>query len=320
MKKSSAAGGDAAAVHQPALVLVSHGASARVRLQSGEETLAQTARRCPQCVCGDEVICSSDGQHAQWQISEISARRSALYRSNARGRAELVAANLTLLVVVVAPRPEPDLFLVDRYLAAAASAGIGALLLANKADQEFTSALRAEIAALEAGGCAALHCSANSGAGLDALRTRLLGETVMLVGQSGVGKSSLLRRLVPGSGAVVGELLKTDEGRHTTSAAQLYTLPGGGMLIDSPGVRDFAPAPEMLDAGTLGFAEVAALAPQCRFADCRHMREPQCAVRAAVDSAAMSARRYESYRRLRRLREQLLERLPHAQRKPRRGA
>jgi ribosome biogenesis GTPase len=319
VKKPSAAGGDAAAVRERALVLVSHGASARVRLASGEEALARTTRRGQQCVCGDEVICSSDSQRTQWELREICARRSALYRSNARGRAELVAANLTLLVVVVAPRPEPDLFVVDRYLAAAASAGIASLLLANKADEEFTTELRAQIATLEASGCAALHCSARSGAGLDALRARLRGETVMLVGQSGVGKSSLLRQLVPGSDALVGELLKSDEGRHTTSAAHLYALPGGGALIDSPGVRDFAPAPEMLDAGTLGFAEVAALAPQCRFADCAHMREPHCAVRAAVDSGAMSARRYESYRRLRRLREELLERLPHAQRKPRGG-
>ncbi|MBS0387553.1 MAG: ribosome small subunit-dependent GTPase A, partial [Proteobacteria bacterium] len=270
-----------------------------------------------QCVCGDEVLCSSDRQHTQWQLREICARRSALYRSNARGLAELVAANLTLLVVVVAPRPEPDLFLVDRYLAAAASAGIGALLLANKADQEFDAASRAEIDALERGGCTVLHCSARSGTGLDALRERLRGETVMLVGQSGVGKSSLLRQLVPGAEAVVGELLKGEEGRHTTSAAQLYALPGGGALIDSPGVRDFAPAPDMLDAGTLGFADVAALAPRCRFVDCRHMQEPDCAVRAAVAAGALGARRYESYRRLRRLREQLLERRPHAQRRPR---
>lgn len=317
MKQHSAAAGDAAAALERALVLVAHGARARVRLASGEEVLAHIARRGLQCVCGDEVLCASDRQHTQWQLREICARRSALFRSNARGRAELVAANLTLLVVVVAPRPEPDLFLVDRYLAAAASSGIGALLLANKADEAFSAALQAELTTLAAAGCTVLHCSARSGAGLGALRGRLRGETVMLVGQSGVGKSSLLRQLVPGADATVGELLKGDEGRHTTSAAQLYALPGGGALIDSPGVRDFAPAPDMLDAGTLGFAEVAAHAPHCRFIDCRHMQEPGCAVRAAVASGAISARRYESYRRLRRLREQLLERRPHAQRKPR---
>jgi ribosome biogenesis GTPase len=320
VKKFSTSGGatgaatGATSTRRSGLVLVSHGASARVRLDNGTEVLARAAGRDLQFVSGDEVICVGDSQHAQWQVAEVSARRSALYRSNTRGRAELVAANLTVLVVVVAPRPEPDLFLVDRYLAAAASSGIGALLLANKADLEFSPDTHAEMAALAATGCVALQCSAVSGVGLEELRLRLRAETVMLVGQSGVGKSSLLRALIPGAQAAVGTLLKSDEGRHTTSAAQLYALPGGGALIDSPGVRDFAPAPETLDARTLGFAEVAALAPQCRFGDCQHLQEPHCAVRAAVDAGAMSARRYESYRRLHRLREQLLARLPPGRR------
>ena len=314
MKKATAAGAEPAPPQLPALVLVSHGARARLRLPGGEEVLARAAGRELQFVCGDEVLCARDAQHAQWQIRKVGARRSALYRSNARGGAELVAANLTLLVVVLAPRPEPDLFLVDRYLAAAASAGIGALLLANKADQEFTPELRAELATLAASGCTILECSAATGAGLAPLRTRLHDETVMLVGQSGVGKSSLLRELVPGCEALVGELLKSKEGRHTTSAAQLYALPGGGSLIDSPGVRDFAPAAAALDERTLGFSEVALRAPLCRFADCRHLQEPDCAVRAAVAAGLISARRYESFRRLRRLREELLERVPYARR------
>jgi ribosome biogenesis GTPase len=291
--------------------VIAHGASARLRFGDGTEALARAAGRDLQVVCGDEVRCDRDTQHAQWLIQQVMPRRSALYRSNARGRAELVAANLTLLVVVVAPQPQPDLFLVDRYLAAAASAGLNSLLLCNKADQPFDEGMQEELAAFAATDCATLMCSARTGLGLSAVRERLHEQCVMFVGQSGVGKSSLLRELVPGCDAAVGEMLKSQEGRHTTSAARLYQLPGGGTLIDSPGVRDFAPAADMLDARTIGFVDLARFAPQCRFADCRHLKEPQCAVREAVTAGRISARRYESYRRLRRLRETLLERVPY---------
>ena len=311
MSKPPTAGTGHAPAGLPALVLIAHGARARVRLADGAEVLANAAGRDLQFVCGDEVLCNRDAQHAQWLIHQVTPRRSALYRSNVRGRAELVAANLTLLVVVVAPKPPADLFLVDRYLAAAASAGIDSLIVANKADLEFDQALELELAALAATGCATVSCSARSGLGLPELRARLQEQTVMLVGQSGVGKSSLLRELVPGCDALVGELIKSKEGRHTTSAAHLYALPGGGALIDSPGVRDFAPAADMLDERTLGFADIARCAPGCRFADCRHLKEPQCAVREAVAAGTISARRYESFRRLRRLRDQLLERIPY---------
>jgi ribosome biogenesis GTPase len=101
--------------------------------------------------------------------------------------------------------------------------------------------------------------------------------------------------------------VRAEEGRHTTTAARLFELPQGAALIDSPGVRDFAPAVSTLDERTLGFPEVARLAPACRFKDCRHLREPGCAVRAAAEDGSWHARRYESYRRLRRLRARLSE-------------
>ena len=110
--------------------------------------------------------------------------------------------------------------------------------------------------------------------------------------------------LMPDSEAAIGTLMRDQAGRHTTSASWLYALPQGGALIDSPGVRDFAPAIDRLDDADLGFTDVAALSMHCRFGDCRHLREPGCAVRAGVDGA-LSARRYESYRRLRRLWERL---------------
>jgi ribosome biogenesis GTPase len=103
----------------------------------------------------------------------------------------------------------------------------------------------------------------------------------------------------------VGELVREEEGRHTTTAARLFHLSTGTELIDSPGVRDFAPAVSVLDERTLSFPEVERLASGCRFKDCRHLREPGCAVRAAAEAGTWHPRRYESYRRLRRLREQL---------------
>jgi len=297
-----------------AQVLISHGAVARVRLADGVEVQARAAGRKLQFVCGDEVDCQYDALHAQWQLQEIAPRRSALFRTNARGRPELVAANLTCLVVVLAPLPEPDLFVVDRYLAAAHSARIAALLVANKADLAFSPSLQRELAAYTHAGYEQLPCAAQAGTGLQALQARLRHECAMLVGQSGVGKSSLLRALVPGCDAAIGELLKNDAGRHTTSVSCLHELPDGGALIDSPGVRDFAPALEQLDSRTLGFAEVAQYAPQCRFADCAHLQEPDCAVQLAVAAGGMSARRYESYRRLHRLHKQLRELVPRGRR------
>jgi ribosome biogenesis GTPase len=256
-------------------------------------------------VCGDQVLCEPDLQHGELRITGLLPRRTSLYRSSARGRSELIAANVSLLLVVIAPLPEPDLFVADRYLAAAECAGMRAALLLNKCELGIAPQLALQLEALENAGYALLRCSAQSGAGLDELAARLKGETAMLVGQSGVGKSSILRLLVPDSEALVGDLIREEEGRHTTTTSRLHRLPGGGELIDSPGVRDFAPAIEQLDAATCGFVEIARLAPQCRFSDCAHLREPGCAVRAAVESGALCARRYESFRRLGRLRREL---------------
>jgi ribosome biogenesis GTPase len=129
----------------------------------------------------------------------------------------------------------------------------------------------------------------------------------VLVGQSGVGKSSLVAALLPAAEVQTGELMREEEGRHTTTASRAYGLQRGGTLIDSPGVRDFAPAIDQLEARTLGFPEVARLSADCRFQDCRHMQEPGCAVIAATEGGDLSARRYESYRRLRRRYSDLVE-------------
>jgi ribosome biogenesis GTPase / thiamine phosphate phosphatase len=294
---------------QPTLtgrVIATFGRHMIVRAVAGNELRARAFGRNLDAVCGDEVRYRIDPHHEEVHVIEVLPRHNALWRGRSRGGAEALVANLTRLLVVLAPLPVPDLFVVDRYLAAATAAGLDATLVVNKADLPLSAALSAELAAFAQAGFAPLYCSAASGAGLEQLRAVLVpGARAALVGQSGVGKSSLVHSLAPQAQVTIGELARSAEGRHTTSAARTFDLPGGAALIDSPGVRDFAPALQALDERTLGFPEVARLAADCRFSDCRHLREPQCAVRAAAESGAWHARRYESHRRLRRLHAEL---------------
>lgn len=287
-----------------ARVTVTHRRLLHVRTEDGREAVARPARRELSIVCGDFVRCELDARHGELNVVAVEPRKSALYRTNARGGSELIAANLSLLLVVVAPLPRPDFFVVDRYLCAAQCGGLAAAVVLNKSELPVNGEIARELAAFSAAGYRCLRVSAQQEAATDELSAWLPDQTAMLVGQSGVGKSSLLRKLVPASDAPIGELIRDDEGRHTTTATRLYEVPGGGEIIDSPGVRDFAPAIDRLERSDLGFREIEALAPQCRFADCRHLHEPDCAVRAAA-GAAFSARRYESYRRVRRLYERL---------------
>jgi ribosome biogenesis GTPase len=278
-----------------------------VRDAAGRRRRARPFGRSHTVVCGDEVRCRADPHHDELHVVEVLPRRSALYRADRRGRTEPVVANLTRLLVVLAPVPAPDLFVVDRYLAAAASAHIASTLLVNKEELGVDAALAAELAAYATAGYGAVRCSAHTGQGLELLLAAVpAGAIAALVGQSGVGKSSLVARLLPEEQVAIGALVRAEEGRHTTTASRLFDLPGQRALIDSPGVRDFAPAIDSLDPRSLGFVEVERLAADCRFHDCRHMREPDCAVREAAEAGTFHPRRYESYRRLRRLLEELI--------------
>jgi ribosome biogenesis GTPase / thiamine phosphate phosphatase len=254
-------------------------------------------------VCGDRVTWrlspSADGP----AVETVQARRNLLERIDARGRAEPVAANIDRLAVVVAPEPSPDWFLVDRYCAAAMLKDIDLLLIANKSDLQFDS-LRPELQMYRKLGIVCLEVACAPERGLAALRAALTGVT-LLVGQSGVGKSSLVNALSEDAAAITAELTRDTEGRHTTTTARWYPLGGNSAIMDGPGVRDFAPPAHLVRAAERGFSEIHALSHQCRFNDCRHFEEPGCAVRAAVEAHEISARRYESYRRLARLYETL---------------
>jgi ribosome biogenesis GTPase len=292
-------------------VIAAFGRHLLVRDAAGLERRARPSGRRMSIVCGDRVRCEPDRKHDELLIVEVLPRRTLLARANLRGESEPVVANITQLVVVVAPLPAPDFFIVDRYLCAATAAGIDGLVAVNKSDLEADRIDARELAAYAAAGYSHITCSARAGDALDELRRALTGAVSVLVGQSGVGKSSLVAALLPATEIATGELMRDEEGRHTTTASRAYPLNfeagATGTLIDSPGVRDFAPAIEQLDARTVGFPEIGRLAPGCRFQDCRHLQEPDCAVISAVQTGELSARRFESYRRLRRRHADLVE-------------
>jgi ribosome biogenesis GTPase / thiamine phosphate phosphatase len=293
-----------------AVVIATFGRHLLLRDDSGVTRKARPVGRSLNIVCGDTVVFETRAT-SELLVTEILQRRTLLRRSNQRGQSEALVANLSVLAVVVAPLPQPDLFMLDRYLCAARCASLEAIVVVNKCDLEVSEELAAGLRVYRQLGYTVLNAAAQTGAGLPEFSVKLQHNIAALVGQSGVGKSSLIRKLALDVDAIqIGGLMREEEGRHTTTASRLYDCIAGGQIVDSPGVRDFAPAIDDLDRETLGFLEVDQFRAQCRFQDCRHMQEPHCAVRTAVDSGHMDQRRYESYRRLRRLFEQLWEQRP----------
>lgn len=285
------------------IVLASYGRG--VLVQAGDAALSCALKgRKQRIVCGDRVSWVSGSSGGA--VESVEPRRNLFERIDARGRAEPVASNIDRVAIVVSPEPATDWFLVDRYWAAARLKDIDALLIANKSDLG-SGELEAELAAYRALGLACPEVCALSGAGMTALRAALEGGATLLVGQSGVGKSSLVNALVPDAAAQTAELTRDEEGRHTTTTARLYRLHSGSesAVIDGPGVRDFAPPASVARAAERGFTEIHRFSAGCRFSDCRHLEEPDCAVRSAVLAHQVTPRRYESYRRLHRLYDKL---------------
>jgi ribosome biogenesis GTPase len=293
---------------KPGTVVESYGRRVLVEAADGETLPCKLKGRRLAVVAGDEVRIEQGHGSDDWAVVELLPRRNALSRSDSRGAEETIAANLDQLCVVVAPRPRCDPFIIDRYLAGAAFAGISSLLIVNKVDLPIE---KAELSFLESFAgleLPTIQVSARTGRGLEALKEVLSGKRSILAGQSGVGKSSLLNALAGERARATASLSESSgEGRHTTVSSAIIRLPWGE-LADSPGVRDYAPPVVPLRYVQAGFSEIADLAPECRFLDCLHYQEPQCAVRAAVEAGQIHPRRYESYRRLLNLTRDLEER------------
>ncbi len=254
-------------------------------------------------VAGDFVTAMPLVGEKDWVIESIEPRDNELARPDARGRREVLAANIELMAIVACPAPAADFFIVDRYLAAARLMHCDALIIWNKSD---LGELPPEASAYRKLGYQVIETSATADTGTSELAAALAGKLSILVGQSGVGKSSLINSLGHDDVQRTASIsLSNDEGRHTTVTAQLIRLPGDIHVIDSPGVRDYAPSIEdVADVGD-GFIEIAEFADRCRFANCRHRAEPGCAVKAGVEDGDIDARRYASFLRLAQLTRQL---------------
>lgn len=242
--------------------------------------------------CGDRVVYELTGA-GRGVIESIEPRRNLLYRSD-EFRSKLLAANIDQAAIVVAAVPAFNEELLIRCLVACEVAEIPALIVLNKTDLEETGALADKLAAYAGLGYPLLRLSARGD--LAALEQRLAGQATILVGASGVGKSTLLNRLVPDAGAATGEIsLALDAGKHTTTHARMFTLPGGGALIDSPGMQEFGL--KHLDLASLmaAFPEIRERLGQCRFHNCRHLKEPGCAVLEAARDGAILASRLKVY-------------------------
>lgn len=282
-----------------ATVVATYSRRMRLRFADGSEAEARIKGKRLKPVCGDEVLAAPINGEAEWLITSISERRNELGRPNLRGGKDVIAANLDLVVVVAAAVPAPDWFIVDRYLCAAENMPAAAAVVYNKTDLDPENSAAGALAVYGAIGYPTLESSVVDGRNIEQLAGVIGHRTAIIVGQSGVGKSALINALAPDAAQQTAEVSrKWKEGRHTTVNSVMLQLPHGGTVIDSPGVRDYAPYLETAADAAAGYREIAALAAQCRFANCRHLREPDCAVKSAVSDGSVDARRYESYRRM----------------------
>ena len=275
--------------------MAAHGRRFRVELAGGDRVDCMTRGRKSDIACGDSVRIVRT-ESAAGVIEAVEPRRTLFYRSDAH-RQKLIAANVTQIVVVVAADPPFSDDLVSRCLVGAEHAGISAVIAFNKTDlpqaHEASQALQlyADL------GYAIVPLAAKRD--LAPLRPQLSGHLSVLVGQSGMGKSTIINGLVSTASARVGELSAAlNTGRHTTTHAELYHLDAHSHIIDSPGLQAFGLYHLTVPDAAHAFVEFRPALGHCRFRDCRHVREPGCAVVEAAALGSISERRLASYRRL----------------------
>lgn len=254
-------------------------------------------------VAGDKVVWRA-GSDQTGVIESVMERTSLLQRPDNFGNLKAVAANVDQMLIVIACEPEPQANLIDRYLVAAQLMNIRPIIVLNKADlidDNNSDALEDLLSIYQNLNykIVKIISSRHQTPQLSDLLDHIEQRTSIIVGQSGVGKSSLINTLLPEAKLEVGPLSsQTGEGTHTTTKAKLFHLSCGGQLIDSPGIRDFSLWHINEQQLQLGFVEIAERVSDCKFRDCSHENEPSCAVLAAADNGDIHPKRFASYQRI----------------------
>lgn len=278
-----------------ARIIASHGKSYIIETEDGEKRIASARGKKTDFACGDQVAIQLINAE-QAVIEKALERKTLLYRSD-QWREKLIAANVTQIVIVVAPVPSWLDELIGRCLIAAEAAGIHPLICLNKSDLPEATAARERLAYYASLGYDLIEVSALEN--ITPLRDHLQGHTSVLVGQSGMGKSTLTNALIPEAKARVNDIsVALDSGKHTTTHAALYKLDKHSELIDSPGLQSFGLAHIKAEDLPSYFPELRKHLGNCRFHNCRHRTEPNCAVRAAMESGDIPASRLELLNRL----------------------
>jgi ribosome biogenesis GTPase len=276
------------------VVVAAYGRRYRVETADGARVDCVTRGKKSDVAVGDRVEFAAAGDGGV--IERSRERRTLFYRSDSR-RQKLIAANVTRVAIVVAASPPYSEDLVNRCLVGAEHAGIGALIILNKIDRPEASAALKALQLYGDLGYTVVALSAKRD--LSPLSAHLASHTSVLVGQSGMGKSTIVNGLVPDAAARTEEISEAlGTGRHTTTHARLYHLGESADLIDSPGLQEFGLHHLTPDDAARAFVEFRPFLDRCRFRDCRHLTEPGCAVLAAKSRGEIAERRYASYARL----------------------
>lgn len=290
---------------QQGVVITRYAKHADVETGQGEIFRCNIRRTLKNVVVGDVVSWRKGSEQLQGISGVIEAvfpRKNELTRPDYYDGIKVMASNIDQIIIVSAVLPTLSLNIIDRYLVICETAKIPALIVLNKIDlldENERNEVEALLKIYENIGYETLCLSADTGENMQSLHQYLAKGTSIFVGQSGVGKSSLINQLLPEVNALTGSVSDISGlGQHTTTASRLYHLPQGGNLIDSPGIREFGLwhlEPEQI---TLGYREFQSVLGTCKFRDCKHKEDPGCELRQAVENGQISAIRFENYHRL----------------------